>query len=75
MREHMKIVELYNANSDIYWNLDKFLEHFGYKNVQEYCAYERDTVGTKEYCNTIVSNAMYQQLEIPLVVNLVVAIV
>lgn len=58
-----KTVELYNRDSEYYWNVDEFLKHFGYKNVQEYCAYERDTVGTKEYCNTIVSNAMYQQLE------------
>lgn len=59
----MQVVELYNANSEIYWNLDEFLKFMNYKNVQEYCAYERDTVGTKEYCNTIVANAMYQQLE------------
>lgn len=35
----MKVIELYNANSDMYWNLDEFLKSIGYKNVQEYCAY------------------------------------
>lgn len=45
----MKTVELYNTDSEMYWNIEEFLKVFGYKNVQEFCAYERDTLGTKEY--------------------------
>lgn len=59
----MKIVELYNTNSDIYWNVDEFLKGYGYKNVQEFCTYEKDTLGTKDYCENIVQTAMYEQAE------------
>ena len=59
----MLSVELYNRDDEMYWNLEEFLKVFGYKNVQEYCAYERDTVGTKDYCMNIVQDAMYQQAE------------
>lgn len=57
----MKTVELYNANSEMYWNLDEFLKATGYKNVQEYCAHQHDTLGTKEYCTQIVRDDMYKQ--------------
>lgn len=59
----MKTVELYNASSDIYWNVDEFLKGYGYKNVQEFCAYEKDTLGTKDYCENIVQTTMYKQSE------------
>ena len=59
----MPSVELYNRDNEMYWNVEEFLKVFGYKNVQEFCAYERDTVGTKDYCMNIVQDAMYQQIE------------
>lgn len=59
----MKTVELYNRNSDYYLNIDKFLKGYGYKNVQEFCAYEKDTLGAKDYCENIVQTAMFEQAE------------
>lgn len=32
-----KTVELYNRNSDYYWNVEKFVTEQGYSNVCEYC--------------------------------------
>lgn len=59
----MKTVELYNVNSDYYWNIDEFLKGYGYKNVQEFCAYEKDTLGAKDYCKNIIQTAMFEQAE------------
>ena len=33
-----KTVELYNRNSDYYWNVEKFVTEQGYQNVCAYCA-------------------------------------
>lgn len=62
----MKTVELYNVNSDYYWNIDEFLKGYGYKNVQEFCAYEKDTLGAKDYCENIVQTAMFEQAVYPM---------
>lgn len=37
----MQSVELYNRDNEMYWNIEEFLKVFSYKNVQEFCAYER----------------------------------
>lgn len=66
MNTQNKTVELYNRDNNYYWNVQEFIKCCGYKNVQEFCAYERDTVGTKEYCTQIVENAMYEQQEMDL---------
>lgn len=34
-----------------------------YNRNDEYCAYEKDTIGAKDYCENIVQTAMYEQAE------------
>lgn len=57
----MKTVELYNRNSDYYWNVEKFVTEQGYKDVCAYCADVLDKLGTVEWCTEQATKDMYNQ--------------
>ena len=60
--EQYRIVELFNANSEMYWNVDKFVESQGFSNVVEYCAEILETIGSVEWCAKTAKADMYQQV-------------
>nr|DAK10872.1 MAG TPA: hypothetical protein [Caudoviricetes sp.] len=66
MNTQNKTVELYNRNSDFYWNVEKFVIEQGYKNVCEYCADVFDRLGTVEWCKEQARQDMYREQEINL---------
>lgn len=66
MNTQNKTVELYNRNSDFYWNIEKFVIEQGYKNVCEYCADVFDRLGTVEWCKEQARQDMYREQEINL---------
>ena len=59
--EQYRIVELFNANSEIYWNINKFVESQGFSNVVEYCAEILSKVGSVDWCTATVKEDMYNQ--------------
>lgn len=56
-----KIVELYNRNSNYYWNVEKFVTEQGYQNVCAYCADVLDKLGSVEWCTEQATQDMYSQ--------------
>lgn len=54
-------VELYNRNSDYYWNVEKFVTEQGYKNACEYCADILSKLGSIEWCTEQAKQDMYNQ--------------
>lgn len=56
-----KTVELYNRNSDYYWDVEKFVNEQYYKNVCEYCADVFNKLGTVEWCKEQATQDMYKQ--------------
>ena len=54
-------VELYNRNSDYYWNVEKFVTEQGYKNACEYCADILSKLGSIEWCKEQATQDMYKQ--------------
>lgn len=59
--EQYRRVELFNANSEIYWNINKFVESQGFSNVVEYCAEILSKVGSVDWCTATVKEDMYNQ--------------
>ena len=59
--EQYKTVELFNANAEMYWNIDKFIESQGFSNVVEYCAVLLEKLGSVAWCTQIVTDDMYHQ--------------
>lgn len=55
----MKTVELYNRNSNYYWNVNTFVTEQGYKNVCEYCADVLNRLGSIEWCTEQAIQDMY----------------
>lgn len=54
-------VELYNRNSDYYWNVEKFVTEQGYQNVYAYCADVLTKLGTIKWCTEQATQDMYNQ--------------
>nr|DAE86434.1 MAG TPA: endoribonuclease [Caudoviricetes sp.] len=59
--EQYRRVELFNANSEIYWNINKFVESQGFSNVVEYCAEILSKMGSVDWCTATVKEDMYNQ--------------
>lgn len=57
----MKTVELYNRNSEYYWNVEKFVTEQDYQNVCEYCVSVFDKLGSVEWCKEQAKEDMYTQ--------------
>lgn len=61
MKTQNKTIELYNRNSEYYWNVEKFVTEQGYKNVCEYCADVLNRLGSVEWCTEQAKEDMYKQ--------------
>lgn len=61
MNTENKTVELYNVNSEYYWDVNTFVTEQGYKNVCEYCADVFDKLGSVEWCTEQATEDMYRQ--------------
>lgn len=64
--EQYRTIKLFNANSDIYWNVNKFVESQGFNNVAEYCAEILGKLGSVEWCTKTATDDMYKQSNIDL---------
>lgn len=64
MDTQSKTVELYNRNSDYYWNVDTFVTEQGYKNVCDYCANVFDRLGTVEWCKEQAKQDMFEHQDL-----------
>ncbi len=59
MNTKNKTIELYNRNSEYYWDVEKFVTDQCYENVCEYCAYVLNKLGSIKWCTEQATQDMY----------------